>query len=688
MELTKRRADKVRKEQKHNYFPLLKLARSLSFAACLLLTVAGCYNPLMEKIMNHKTGEIPEPAIYRISLSDDKDFGTVAENYQELPQPYTVIVKNAGNKPTGDLKVTLSGTNIDSFTLSNNEIPGLDPDDTDSFTVVPKPDLDIGVHTAAVMVTGGHGISGNVIVSFSVGVVSTTSAAISGIIIPVAGEAPNTDSLSGTGNFSIDEVSWSPNHTLFEEKTAYTVSVTLNVDAGYTFSGLETATINGNTAFISENNAASVIISYTFPETDASIASAAVTVIAPQKNDTPINTASTSGNFTITAVSWSSLDADNIFKAGIEYTATVTLTANTGFTFYGLASPTINGFTAIIEDNSKTTVTISHKFLPTSAITGGGTEENPFVIDDKDALGKIGIETSLNGYFVLTDDVVLDSEWTPIGDSTRRFTGTFDGNGKSISDLTVNSAGDYHGMFGAIGPGGEIKNLILINSTISGASYIGSVTGLNYGTVESCCMIGTIVSSTLNETGGIVGLNYGIVKNCYTSGSVSSNTNRVGGVVGTNDYQNPNAGQVINCYSTCAVSGPTNGNNNPTGGIVGENKGNNANTKIQNCVALNEEISGAGNSIGRVVGANSNNGTLINNYGKSDMQKKNGSGDVVPGAWKDNASGIDGADVTEGTDTDQYNNQDFWEGIGWDFTDIWFWDSYEGLPRLQVEINP
>ena len=97
-----------------------------------------------------------------------------------------------------------------------------------------------------------------------------------------------------------------------------------------------------------------------------SITSAAIYLYAPAKDEIPCTDADSgaeSVHYTIGSVSWS--PADNPFKGGIVYTATVTLTANEGYTFKGLTKANINGKDANISGNKGTTVILSHTFAKT-----------------------------------------------------------------------------------------------------------------------------------------------------------------------------------------------------------------------------------------------------------------------------------------------------------------------------------
>ena len=115
------------------------------------------------------------------------------------------------------------------------------------------------------------------------------------------------------------------------------------------------------------------------------------------------------------------------------------------------------------------------------------------------------IADNLSGSYKLGNDIDLSDygAWTPIGGSTA-FSGTFEGNGKTIKGLTVNTSSQYGGLFGNVS--GTVKNLnvkgtVTVNMTSSSATsvYAGLVAGNVglFGTVDSCSAEGN-VSATLN----------------------------------------------------------------------------------------------------------------------------------------------------------------------------------------------
>ena len=80
-------------------------------------------------------------------------------------------------------------------------------------------------------------------------------------------------------------------------------------------------------------------------------------------------------------------------------------------------------------------------------------------------------------------------EWTPKGiSSSKAYTGTFDGNGHTVSGLYINNkALSNTGFFGYVGAGGEVKNLTISDSIImSSANYVGAVAGDSKGNITNC----------------------------------------------------------------------------------------------------------------------------------------------------------------------------------------------------------
>jgi len=360
---------------------------------------------------------------------------------------------------------------------------------------------------------------------------------------------------------------------------------------------------------------------------------------------------------------------------------------------------------------------------------GTGTVTDPFLVSNVTSLQKVGSGTdgwSLSVHYKQTADIDLSSvqNWTPIGTDTTPFTGSYDGNGKIISHLVIKSTsnGSYQGFFGQISGSAVVENVGLMNCGIIGNTFIGGVVGYNEGTIQNCYATGN-VSCSGSTVGGVAGANTGTIRNCYASASVSG-TN-VGGLVGANlgtvqncyatgnvtiDHVNTNTGggvyqddfgfaggvvgmnigTVENCYATGSVyNSSVSHSGSALGGVVGglvagyiiDNTTLSEGT-VQNCVALNHDLSATNSSlIGRIAGEATNGSVapiLKNNYGRGDMMTNIGSP-----AWKNDKNDQDGANVTSANwgSHSWWTTAGNWDTAGWDFTSVWQWGG--SLPVLR-----
>ena len=168
----------------------------------------------------------------------------------------------------------------------------------------------------------------------------------------------------------------------------------------------------------------------------------------------------------------------------------------------------------------------------------------------------------------LMNDITMDgTEWTPIGTDTIQFTGTFDGDGHTISKLTCTDTNKDHVGLVGYAIDAAIQNVTVQGATLNGRWYIGSVCGyLLGGTITNCHAVETVIGKTGREArskycGGIVGYIMGNtnVTGCTNSGTVSG-LNFLGGIVGQAQQAT-----VQRCFNSGAVTG----NSSPIGGIVG-----------------------------------------------------------------------------------------------------------------------
>ena len=276
-------------------------------------------------------------------------------------------------------------------------------------------------------------------------------------------------------------------------------------------------------------------------------------------------------------------------------------------------------------------------------------------------------DTDLN--ITLDNDIDLTGiEWTPIGTESRPYTGTFDGNNKTIRGLEINQSGtDNVGLIGYLGSEGKVQNVVLANISVSGANYVGGIAGQTDGTVENCSVNGTVTGQ--NQTGGIVGRNFSTIYGCSAEGTVTGNIN-VGGISGlcVPNYDTGTGsliGSTIDgCHSTAAVSGISSvggvlgnlGNNSflmacystgkvtvtsTDGSFVGGVVGTNSQGTVTGCYHATGEITSLGGGrIGGIVGENYI-GTVAACYWDSNLSSGTGSNN-----GKDDTHKVDGPDVT------------------------------------------
>lgn len=158
--------------------------------------------------------------------------------------------------------------------------------------------------------------------------------------------------------------------------------------------------------------------------------------------------------------------------------------------------------------------------------------------------------------FYLANDITLSGDWTPIGNVTYlgdAFAGTFDGNGHTISGLSINNAAVNQGLFGFVN-GATIKELKVVGDVFSSKSYVGGIVGkMQSGTIDSCSFTGK-VKSQADYAGGIVGGLSGTcsILNCINRADVTAKY--AGGILG---YWKKSA-KIENCYNTGVISGSYN----------------------------------------------------------------------------------------------------------------------------------
>ena len=147
----------------------------------------------------------------------------------------------------------------------------------------------------------------------------------------------------------------------------------------------------------------------------------------------------------------------------------------------------------------------------------------------------------------LTADIDLTGkEWTPIGMS-RGYNGIFDGQGHTITGLTISPSEDAAALFHNINGDGKVMNLQLKDVTYNGVTAMGGIAHGNGGTIIACSVTGTLKNTANNgDVGGIAATNLGTITACWFSGTITGG--RIGGIAGSNTNFISDYGNITACY--------------------------------------------------------------------------------------------------------------------------------------------
>lgn len=213
--------------------------------------------------------------------------------------------------------------------------------------------------------------------------------------------------------------------------------------------------------------------------------------------------------------------------------------------------------------------------------SGSGTSSDPYLIFNPIQLDQVRnfLEQSEVCFKLMADidltEFIADNYpsdgWLPIGNSSARFQGTFDGNGKTITGLTINRVStDYVGFFGYIS-GATIKDLTVVAISIKGKQDVGGIAGYAYDSNISFCEVEVNLTGT-DYLGGIAGYcksynTSSTIQNCIATTTIqtTNTTNYCGGIAGYCKKANVYNITISKNHATCAIS--TKGNY--VGGVVG-----------------------------------------------------------------------------------------------------------------------
>ncbi|WP_165825242.1 YDG domain-containing protein [Rhodopseudomonas palustris] len=336
-------------------------------------------------------------------------------------------------------------------------------------------------------------------------------------------------------------------------------------------------------------------------------------------------------------------------------------------------------------------------------VTGGaGNAGSPYQIADVYGLQGIGSSSALlAASYVLANDVDATgtANWNsgagfvPIGNSTTKFSGSFDGLGHTISGLTIHrSSTDQVGLFGSGSASSAISRLTMANVDIIGHVNVGGLIGQSVGTVTAVSVSGSVVASNLN-VGGVAGqlASGGSISDSQSSATVEGYI-QVGGLVG-----GLAGGTISRSNATGIVKGRNNGSiAGNAGGLVGAAA--NGGSISDSYSTASVSAGGAGGLIGTTNGAV----TLSNVWssgrvssqlpGGGVIYQQFGSAPVMSGVYWDatttgvaNACGSGTCSGATALTTAQALTQSSYSGF--DFTNTWFMIDGSTRPFLRSEYS-
>jgi hypothetical protein len=315
---------------------------------------------------------------------------------------------------------------------------------------------------------------------------------------------------------------------------------------------------------------------------------------------------------------------------------------------------------------------------------GSGTAQDPYLIYTAAQLNTVGLNPSdWNKNFKLMADVNLaaytGTQFNRIGQtSTNSFSGVFNGNGHIIFKFVLSYTGTDDsfnaGLFGVVGTSGQIINLSLENTTVTGYYVVGVVTALNNGTISNCSVQGSVQASYgRGGCGGLVGYNNGTISNCCADVNLyAGSLGKGGGIVGWN-YD----GSILSCWSKGQINGITD-----IGGLVGyvtgsipTSKSKISNSYSQSAVSLGTQASyHAGGLVGYA------SGTIACCYATGAVSGGIAGGliglngnitSVTASFWDKQTSGQATSASGTGKTTQEMQTLATFSAAGWDFVDVW-----------------
>lgn len=366
------------------------------------------------------------------------------------------------------------------------------------------------------------------------------------------------------------------------------------------------------------------------------------------------------------------IDKFKLQRSGSDYVFTISNIRD----FYGLTGEEMKGLNELsfmMRTGNAQTGQISVKVELGQSYSGGdGSVASPYLISTLEDLKTLA-ENSSDWSSNFKQTASINGVNFSIGTSEIPFTGSYDGQGYSISGLTLTgeTMGEGTGLFGTIN-GATIKNLAVTGAEVNGMSYVGILVGHAIkGNISECYTTGSVTATSL-ASGGFVGFNEGAtITDCYSTASVSAkNEFAVGGFVGKNE------GSISKVFASGKVDG-----HNYVGGVDGANYGSVDSSVSASAMITTDKEKG---NVSRFGGNNNAENSSTNNISWYCMPLSNGATVLDISAWSekgDNSLKVN-ADLTK--QSTYASSTD----LNWDFNNVWEWASNSAgthhYPNLKV----
>ena len=353
--------------------------------------------------------------------------------------------------------------------------------------------------------------------------------------------------------------------------------------------------------------------------------------------------------------------------------------------------------------------------------SGSGTEEDPYRIFNAEQLNQVRNFTSNNVYFSLEADIDMtdwiaennpSQGWLPISN----FSGVFRGNGHKITNLKINRpTTDYIGLFG-IHFSGDISNVYILNANYVGKNNVGGFVALSRGGSISGCLFQGRIKSCGSYAGGIcasMSTVYSgiIISNCYSlvelegdsycggiigdgeRATLSENychaisikgTSYIGGISGSSGSEN-----IEKSYTTGNITGI-----NFVGGIVGRSEwgGSDCYSNCDKIIGVDDVggINAIDGSFQNVVAINKMISANSNLYRVGPSGLNNRSWNLTKMILNDEEQPMpdDGGQNGTNTSLSALKLKATYQGLGWDFDNVWEIQETETFPYLKTQTAP